>query len=350
MLLTKEVYRDENSQRIKKIFYNDEDQVIGTLEQSKGNGEEYGHLDVHEYTGESYRAIRYKNNTKAYAHFTSQGHTILGKTGWHSIAEAHSVQDFKYENGMLVAESYRSADNVTYSHHYTYQHGMKVSETTVDIDGTVTKINYTYQGKAVLSKATFINDRFSDQINYIYHQNGLLSEEQRFLKHGESLYLSMQKNFFYNAEKELEKTEHHGRYDGKMHLYKIEETIRKGNERTIKLFMIPEVEMVIGQYDMAGMHDYMKRSNMDWAISIFNKEYITKTKLQLLSYNVEKVDAQGKVIESKVINPENNEEVGKILYRNEYNEKSLPEFVICYRVLEDGKTEESSIEKYYYKE
>ncbi len=352
MLLTKEVYREESFQRIKKIFYNEKNQIIGTLETFKGkeDGDESGRLDVQEYTGESYRLIQYKNDTKAYAHFTSQGHKVLGKPGWYSIEEAASVQDFKYENGFLLSRSYRSEDGATYSHNYTYQNGVKVSETTVAVDGTVTKINYTCQGKTVLSQSTFINDRFSDQINYRYEPNGLLAEEQKFLKHGENLYLSTQKNFFYNAKKELEKTEHHGRYDGKMHLYKVEETIRKGNERTIKLYLIPEVEMVIGQYDMASMHDYLKRSHMEFAISIFNKEYITKTKLQLLGHNVEKVDEQGKVIESKIINPENNEEIGKVLYRNEYNEMSLLEFVICYRVLEDGRTEESNIEKYYYKD
>ncbi|PWV46555.1 hypothetical protein [Chitinophaga sp. S165] len=352
MLLTKEIYRDDSFQRIKKIFYNEKDQIIGTLETFKGKeeGDEFGRLDVHEYTDESYRLIQYKNDTKAYAHFTSQGHKVLGKNGWYSIEEAASVQDFKYENGLLLARNCRSEDGTTYSYHYTYQNGVKVSEKSVAVDGTVTKINYTYQGKTVLSQSTIINDRFSDQINYRYDQNGLLVEEQKFLKHGESLFLSTQKNFFYNAKKELEKTEHHGRYDGKMYLYKVEETIRKGNERNIKLYLIPEVEMVIGQYDMASMHDYMKRSHMEFAIPIFNKEYITKTKLQLLGHNTETVDEQGKVIESKVINPENNEEIGKVLYRNEYNEKSLLEFVICYRVLENGKAEESSIEKYYYKE
>lgn len=350
MLLTKEIYRDESSQRIKKIFYNDKQQVTGTLELSKADGEEYGHLDVHEYTGESYRLIRYKNNTKAYKHFTSHGHAVLGKSGWHWIEEAHSVQDFKYENGVLIGEDYRNEHGATYSHRYTYKNGMKVSETTVNTDGSVAKINYVYQGKKMLSKSTLINDQFSEQINYRYHENELLAEEQRFLKHKESLYLSAQKNFFYNAKKELEKTEHHGRYDGKMYLYKVEETILKGKERNIRMSMIPDVDVVIGQYDLASMHDFMKRENMEWIIPVFNKEYITKTKLQLLSHNIEKIDEQGGVVAVSIMNPETNTELGKVLYRNEYNEMSLLEFVICYRVLEDGREEESNITKYYYVE
>jgi hypothetical protein len=350
MLLTKEVYRDDSSQRIRKIFYNDKQQITGTLELSKADGEEYGYLDVHEYTGESYRQIRYKDNTKAYKHFISQGHGVLGKPGWHSIADAHSVQDFKYENGALISESYKNEYGATYSHHYTYQNGMKVSETTVNTEGVVTKINYVYQGKKMLSKSTVINDQFSDQINYRYHENDLLAEEQRFLKHKESLYLSTQKNFFYNAKKELEKTEHHGRYDGTMHLYKVEETILKGNERNIKMSMIPDVDVVIGQYDLASMYEFMKRENMEWIIPVFNKEYITKTKLKLFSHNIEKIDEQGGVVAVRIMNPEDNTELGRAVFRNEYNEMSLLEFVISYRVLDNGREEENNITKYYYKD
>lgn len=352
MLLTKEIYRDEYSQHIKKIFYNDKQQVIGTLEVYNANGEEHGQLGIHEYTGENYRLVKYKNSAKAYKHFTSQGHAVLGKTGWHSIDEAYSIQDFKYENGVLVAENYRNEDGATYSHSYTYQNGVKVSETTVDVDGKVTKVNFTYQGKRLLSRATFVNDQFSDQINYLYHQNELLAVEQKFLKHRESLYLSSEKKFFYNAKKELEKTEYYGMYDAKLYLYKVEEIIRKGNERTTKQFFIPDIEMVIGHYDLASMHDYLKRENMDWAVSVFNKQYITNAKLQMLSHTVERVDEQGNIAESKMMHPdpENNEELAKVLYRNEYNEQSLLEFVISYRVSGDGKAEESSIRKFYYKD
>jgi hypothetical protein len=177
-----------------------------------------------------------------------------------------------------------------------------------------------------------------------------LSEEQKFLKHKESLYLSSQKKFFYNAKKELEKTEYYGRYDSNLHLYKVEEIIRKGNERTMKHSFIPDLEMVIGHYDLATMHDQLKRENMEWAVSIFNKQYITTAKLQTFNHTIETVDDQGNIVETKMMHPENNEEMGKVLYRNEYNDKSLLEFVICYRVTEEGRAEESSIRKFYYKD
>lgn len=347
MPLTKEIYRDEYSQYNKEIFYNDKQQIIGTLDVNKADGKEHGQLGVYEYTGENYRLIKYKNGKKAYAHFTSHGHKILGKTGWYSIEEASSVQDFKYEKGVLVAENYRDEDMVTYSHNYTYQNGMKVSEISVSVDGTVTKVNFTYQGNTMLSKATFINDKFSDQINYSYHHN-LLSEEQKFLKYKESLYLSSEKKFFYNAKKELEKTEYYGRYNSKLHLYKIEETIRKGSERTMKHFLVPEVEMVIGHYDLASMHDQLKRDNLEWAISIFNAQYMTTAKLQRVNLTIDKIDKQENIIETRMMHPEKDEEMAKMLYRNEYNDKSLLEFVISYRVTEEGKAEESSIKKFYY--
>jgi len=351
MPLTKEIYRDEYSEYKKEIFYNDKQQIIGTLDVNKVDGDEHGELGVHEYTGENYRLIKYKNGKKAYAHFISQGHKVLDKTGWYSIEEAFSVQDFKYENGVLIAVDYLNEDKVKYSHRYTYQNGMKVSETSVSADGTVTKINFTYQGKTMLSKATFINDQFSDQINYLYHhQHNLLSEEQKFFKHNESLYLSSEIKFFYNEKKELEKTEYYGRYDSKLHLYKIEETICKGNERTIKHFVVPDVEMVMGYYDLASMHNQLKEDNLEWAVPVFNAQYMTTAKLHRVKLTIDRVDNQDNIVETKMMHPEQDEEIAKLIYRNEYNDKSLLEFVICYRVTEGGKTEEISIRKFYYKD
>lgn len=351
MPLTKEVYRDEYSQYNKEIFYNDKQQVIGTLEMSKANGEEHGQLGLYEYTGQNHRLIKYKNGTKAYAHFTSQGQKVLGKTGWYSVEEAFSVQDFKYENGVLIAENYLDEDNAMYSHSYTYQSGVKVSETSVSVDGTVTKINFTYQGTTMLSKATFINNQFSDQINYLYHdQDHLLSEEQKFLKHKENLYLSSEMKFFYNENKELEKTEYYGRYNSKLHLYKIEEKIRKGNEQTKQHFFVPDVETVMGYYDLASMHDQLKRDNLEWAVSIFNAQYMTAAKLQRVNLTIDRFDNQDNIVETKLMHPETDEVMAKLIYRNEYNDNSLLEFVICYRITENGEIQENSIRKYYYKE
>lgn len=350
MPLTKEIYRDEYSQQAKEIFYNDKQQIVGTLEVNKTNGEEHGQLAVYEYSGESYRLIKYESGTKAYAHFVSQGQTVLGKTGWYSIEDAYSVQDFKYENGVLVAENYRGREGVQYSVSNSYHNGMKVSETTVAVDGTVTKVNFVYQGKTLLSKATIVNDQFSDQINYLYYQDNLLSEEQKFRKHKESLYLAIEKKFFYNAKKELERTEHYGRYDSKLHLYKVEETSRKENERTTKYFSIPDLETLIGHYDLATMHDQLKRDNMEWAVSVFDKHYITSAKLQMLSHSVESVDDHGNTTESAIMRPETDEEMAKMFYRNEYNDRSLLEFVICYRLTEQGRMEETNIRKFYYKD
>ena len=352
MPLTKEIYREADSQQTKEIFYNDKQQIVGTLELNKTNGEEHGQLAVYEYSGESYRLIKYESGTKAYAHFISQGQTVLGKTGWYSIEDASSVKDFKYEKGVLIAENYRSKEGTTYSINNSYQNGVKVSETTVDVDGIVTKINFVYQGKNLLSKATIIKDQFSDQINYLYNQDNLLSEEQKFLKHKESLYLSSQKKFFYNAKKELEKTEHYGRYDSKLHLYKVEETIRKGNERTIKYFLIPNLDMVIGHYDLATMHDQLKRDNMEWAVSMFDKQYITTAKLQMVNHTIERVDDHGNITEITVMHPESDEdeELAKVFYRNEYSDKSLLEFVISYRRTDEGRMEETNIRKFYYKD
>jgi hypothetical protein len=350
MPLTKEIYRDEYSQQTKKIFYNNKQQITATLEVSKTNGEERGELGVYEYSGENYRLLKYENGTKAYAHFVSQGETVLGKTDWYLVKDASSVRDFKYEKGVLIAENYQSKEGAKFSISNTYKNGVKVTETTVATDGTVTKVNFSYQGNnALLSKATLINDQFSDQVNYLYYKDNLLSEEQKFLKHKETLYLSGQNKFFYNAKKELEKTEYYGRYDSTLHLYKVEETIRKGNKRTIKHSSIPNLDMVIGHYDLAAMHEQLKRDNIEWAVSIFDKQYIKTAKLQMHNHTIEEVDDHGNMTKITMMHPENNnEEMAKVSYRNEYNDSSLLEFVISYRMTEEGRMEETSIKKFYY--
>lgn len=351
MRLSKEVYRDEHSSHTKETFYNDKGQITGILEIGKSASGENGLLNIYEYSGENHRVVTYSNETKSYAAFIAQGHTILGKNNWHSVDEAFSIRECKFENGLLVADHhhnihYGTKNSLTCS----YQNGLKVSETRTTEEGTVLRTDFTYKSGILQAKHSFTNNQFTEQIIYVYGNNQLLLEEQRFCKHNEAQYLASEKKFFYNAKKQVEKTEHYGRYDSKMQLYKIEEEIRKENVLTKKSAVISNVEMMIGYYDMAALHAMMKKENMEWAISIFEKNYFKTAEFDAKTCTIEKYDSHGNMIEVKYVHPDTGETYGSAVFRNEYNDKALLEFIICYRITDEGKMEESDIRKFYYRD
>ena len=351
MRLFKEVYRDEYSSSTTETFYNAKDQITGILETAKSASGENGFLSVYEYSGENYRVVKYSNETKSYAAFKAQGHAILGKSNWHSVEEASAIRELKFEKGLLISEHHHNIHYGTKnSLSCTYQNGLKVSETRVTEEGTILRTDFTYQNGTLLAKHSFTNNQFTDQTIYVYGNNRLLIEEQKFCKHNDTQYLSSQKNFFYNAKKQVEKTEYYGRYDSKMQLYKVEEEIRQGNVLTKKSALISNVETMVGYYDMAALHDMLKKENMEWAISIFDKKYFETAGFDANSRTIEKYDDNGNVIEIKYLHPDTGETYGKVVFRNEYNEKPLLEFTICYRITEDGKMEESYIKKFYYRD
>lgn len=351
MRLSREVYRDEYSSHTKETFYNDKDQITGILETGKSASGENGLLSIYDYSGENYRVVKYGNETKSYAAFIAEGHTILGKNNWHSVAEASSTREFKFEKGLLIADHYHNIEYGTKSSlSCSYQNGLKVSETRTTDDNTILRTDFTYQNGVLQAKRSFTNNQFTDQIIYVYGNNQLLLEEQKFLKHKETQYLSSQKNFFYNAKKQVEKTEYYGRYDSKMQLYKVEEEIRQGNVLTKKSAVISNVETMIGYYDLAAMHDMLKQQNMEWAISMFGKKYFETATFDAKSCIIEKYDDHGNMIDIKSVHPDTGETYGNAVFRNEYNDKSLLEFIISYRITEDGKMEESDIKKFYYRD
>lgn len=349
MRLFREVYRDEHSSHTKETFYNNKDQITGILETAKSASGANGFLSVYEHSGENYRVVKYNNETKSYAAFIAGGHTILGKNNWHFVEEASSIREFKFEKGLLIADHYHNIQYGTKdSLSCSYENGLKVSETRTTEEGTMLRTDFTYQNGILQAKRSFTNNQFTEQIIYVYGNNQLLIEEQRFLKHKETQYLASQKNFFYNAKKQVEKTGYYGRYDSKMQLYKVEEEIRQGNVLTKKSAVISNVETMIGYYDMAALHDMLKKENMEWAISIFDKKYFETASFDANTRIIEKYDDNGNMIEIKYVHPDTGETYGKAIFRNEYNEQSLLEFTICYRITEEGKMEESDIKKFYY--
>jgi len=349
MRLSKEVYRDDHSSNTKQIFYNDKEKVAGILETGKNSSAEHGLLSVYEYSGENYRIVKYDHETKSYAAFKAKGHAILGANDWHTAAEAFSTREYKFENKLLVAEYYH---NVRYgtkeSLSYTYQNGLKVSETKVTEDGAVLKTDYLYKNGLLQSKLLLSNNQFSEQIIYVYGNNEVLLEEQRFCKHKDTQFMASQKKFFYNAQKEVEKTDYYGRYDGKMVLYRREEAIRQGNVLTKKEASASAIEHMIGYYDLAALHDTLREKGMEWAIPTYDKRYAETATFDGQSCTIEKYDDKGNVAEAKYIDPHTRETMGAVFFRNEYNEKSQLEFTISYRIVDGGKMEETSIKKFYY--
>ncbi|PSL32190.1 hypothetical protein [Chitinophaga ginsengisoli] len=349
MHLSKEIYRDDHSSNTKQIFYNDKKQVTGILETGKNSSGGHGLLSVYAYTGDNYRIIKYDHETKSYAAFIAKGHTILTTGNWYAVDEAFSTHEYKFENKLLVAEHYHNARHGTKeSVTYTYQNGLKVSETKVTEDGTVLKTDYLYKNGILQSKLLLSNNRFSEQIIYVYGNDEVLLEEQRFYKHKDTQYMASQKKFFYNAQKEVEKTEYYGRYDGKMVLYRREEAIRQGNTLTKKEASVSAIEHMIGYYDLAALHETLKERGMEWAIPTYDKRYAETATFDAQSCTIEKYDDKGNVTEIKYVDPHSRETFGSAFFRNEYNEKSQLEFTISYRIVDGGKMEESSIRKFYY--
>lgn len=340
--LVTEDYKDDSRVRTKRVFYNDKKQITSSIEKS---GED-GLLTLYVYAGESYRVLRYRSGTATYSDYLASKQLTSGKE-----TEAYYIQEYKIEKGILLSEhSYDPADGTKSSVSYTYNNnGLKTSEIKVAEDGTVTKTEFTYEGTVLKFKLTNINNQFADLVQYLYQHQGLLSEEHKSLKYNNDQYTSLLKKYYYNDKKELERTEHYGSYDGAPVLYKKEETIRKGNTVSKKYFDVENADTVIGFFSLAAMYEQFRKDGMDWAISMFDKNYFQQNPLKETMHTIEKYDEKGNVVEYMYMHPVNKDEVmTRATYRIEYNDESLLEFVIAYRQNEDGKMEEMDIKKYYY--
>lgn len=350
MYLFKEIYRDQYYTTKKETFYNDKKDITAVLEVTGDFSTETGYLGVYDHSGDKVRIVQYKSGSDSYKAFMEKGSKVLGTHNWHTPKEAASIRESQYENGLLVAERYESEEyGVTSSVSYKYEKGQKVLEIRKADDGTVTRTEFVYQGKTLLSKSTVINDQFSEQINYMYGNDQLLEEEQVFGKHGESLYLTFQRKFFYNAKKEVERTDFYGRYNKELRLYKVEEDIRQGNTQTKKTKVVANIEHLLGYYDLATLHNKLKQDQMEWALAIFDTRYFDNNHLMLVSHTVERYDDRNNPVATELYNPENGALLTKVIYRNEYNEQFQLEFTISYRQTDDGTMEESSIKKLYYR-
>lgn len=355
MTLYKEILRHAGSTTIKETFFNKEKKHIAILETYTyvSEGSNGGVLSVYNYTGESYRLFRYDQETDTYKRFMKEGHAVLLTPGWHTEREAHYIRDCKYEKGLLMEEHthhvrYDEKASIT----YTYDKGVKSSEIRTMADGTKITINYVNDSNGLLlSKSTLTNDVFTEQINYTYSGNRNVELEQTFRMHNGQKFLAAEKKYFYNPKNKLEKTEYYCRYDGHLYLYKVEEEILKDDVVSKKSSTIPEIDIAIGYYDLAALHSYFKENNMEGYISYFGKDFAAKGRLMLSAYTIETLDKHGNPVETKVMHPEKPEEqLTMVTYRNEYNEASLLEFVITYILNDNGKLEENSIRKLYYKE
>ncbi|MBB6498341.1 hypothetical protein [Pedobacter cryoconitis] len=353
-LITSEEYHDPSFIRSKKVLYKEEKQITSILETRQNNegtsSEEDGILSLYQYSGESYQVFKYRIGTGTYKDFVNLKYLSYGKDDWHNVDEASSVYKFKLENGLPVTEVYQDLSDGTKSTvNYSYSNGLKVSETRTAEDGTVVKSDFAYENGKLKSKLTSVNSEFSDMLLYVY-QNDLLSEEQKICRYKGIQYPAFQKKIFYNSKNEIEKTEYYGRYDERMLLYKKEEVIRKGNLVTKKHFETPNLEMMTGQYDLAALHAKLREDQMDWAIPLFDKKYAETAKPELGNWSIEAHDEKGNLTEIKMMHPDiaKKEVLAHLVYRNEYNEESLLEFVISYRINEEDKQEEMDIKKFYY--
>lgn len=350
----KEVYHAAYLTQSKESVYNDQKKVTSIFTLKKGNGQdswdtEEGFVTVYTYSGESYIITGYAGDTKSYANFIAGQHLIPGKTDWHYPAEAYSTHTFTIEKGQLIAEQYHNLkDNIKQSSQYTYENGLKTLEIKVAEDGTIRKITFIYENGLLTLKNTFVHGELIEMIIYTY-KDGLLSGEQELRKYKDTQYIALQKKFFYDAQKKLTKTEYYGRYDAKMYLFKIEENIRKGDTLTKKSAVISILDGIVGHYDLSALCDTFGPDQRAWALTTFDPKNLDTVTFDGQNCIIEKYDDHEQMIEYAYMHPGKQTEVlAKMCYRNEYNDKDLPEFIISYRMAEDGKMEETDIKKFYY--
>lgn len=348
MYLSKEIFRDPHSSTTKEIFYNEKKQIIGVLDSHKIEGKEGGTLSIYEYTGDNYRIISYHSDTNSYKTFLKHRHGVFNLKNWYSAEEVTSTREFTYENGQLVADHYhhhlyKSKESVT----YTYQNGLKTSETRVKDDGSVSKSVLTYEDGLLRSRINLEDDQFIDLTTYVYGAHKLLIEEQIMRKYQNIQYLALQKKFTRNSEGEIEKTEHFGRYDNGMALYRVEEAIRKGNKLTKHERFVGNADFAVGYYDLAALYNKLRADNMEWAIDLYKKDYFQVTGFEKHPDAVETYDEQRQPVKIDYLHPDTHQLFSRTVFRNEYNDASLPEFIIRYNAT-NGKMEELDIRKFYY--
>jgi hypothetical protein len=355
MKLYKEVLRHAGSTTIKETFFDNEKKIIAILDiyQDINPDSNTTVLSVYDYTGESYQLISYNQDTNTYKRFRKDGRALLGIPNWHTASEAHYMKECKYDKGLLLEEhthyiGYSEKESVT----YIYDKGAKITEKRVMADGTRITINYVNNsGGLCLSKATLKNDIFIDQVNYTYLPGSQLSFEQTFHSYNGKTFLAAEKKYFYNSKNQLEKTAYYGRYNGQLYLYKVEEEIRKDDVISKKSSEISSLNIAVGYYDLPALHSYFRENNMEGYIPYFDKDFAANGQLTLFNYTIEKLDQHGNPVETSIMHPEKPEEqLTRATYRNEYNEASLPEFVITYILNDKNQLEENSIKKLYYKE
>lgn len=348
MRLWKEIYRDADTTAHKEIFYNDQKQIIGILEKIKSEENDGGTLQVYDYSGENLRIARYQHGTSTYDTFLLKGQQLLGTANWHKPEEAWHIREEKYEKGVLIYEhSHNIRHNITTSVSYEYRDGLKVAEKRVTEEGVVIRSTFTYQQGILASKLTLTDEHFTELVTYIYGENKLLAEEHIMQKYKDIQYIAQQRKYFYNDDKKLCKTEHFGRYDGRMILYKVDENIWEGNVVTELGAFTSNADYITGYYDMEALYAMFRDAQMEYNIPHFDKQYIDRLGLDIKTKTVKTYDHMNNEVAVAYWHVELNEVLSRMAYRNEYNEQSQLEFVISY-VDNEGTMQERDIKKYYY--
>ncbi|SIT26590.1 hypothetical protein SAMN05421788_10712 [Filimonas lacunae] len=350
--LISEKYKTEEYSHTRELTYNDQKKPVSNLfvaMHKTAVDTDRSVLQVYEHTGDSYRILYFTATSKAYAQFTTAGFKAAPGSKWYQEQESAYIDEFITENGVLVAEhKHNCTEGTKSSIIYRYANGLKTEETSTTEDGTVTVVKYQYEKGLLQSKMTLTNQQFTSLFTYVYKDELLINEEQMG-KYNEANYPAFTKKYFYNTQKKIEKTEYYGLYDGKMQLYKIEETVYKGNVTTTQLSQVENLDWVMGYYNLAALHNWLRSQGMDELVAMYNSQFIAKTGMSKLGCTIKKVDAQGNLIEQVMKFPDEHAKLmSKVVYRNEYNEANQLDFIISYRVNEGGKPEEMDIKKYYY--
>jgi hypothetical protein len=202
---------------------------------------------------------------------------------------------------------------------------------------------------------------------YLY-KDGLLEEEQTILKYDAQEYLAFTINYFYNTKNEVVKTEHYGRFNSRMYLYKVVETNKIDNTITWKTSCISCYETYTGYYDLNKLNEVNRKEFEDYKVSTKEANLFPVINTAQSEYNsieadffdtlefddncltTETYDHKGNTLEYKSLNPSNQEVYEKLIYHHEYNDEGQLELSLCFSVNESCEIEKKSVRRLYYRD
>ncbi len=331
-----EEYSDYGYGGYSKSFIYDE---LGKLEKEvekkwtlHGNGSEEKYLKKYEYDGDDYRIFTYLT------HFLddSQGiyEQLFEDKKFIKIDDLLTVQNYRYQNKLLIYENHVSILNKTSYHlNYNYQSEKIISEERYDDNKLSYKIDFFYLDDKLVKKKKTINS-YHEEVEYSYQADKLIGIKT-FDCFSNNKILKREGIFNSDDDLKMETTEHYEMINNRRYIV-LKEKNYKSEHRIMKEFR-----------DISG---YLLNYELDES---------TLTSISESSFGIaegssaieELFDNENHLKEMTFLNPENHMQIlSKYFYHNEYNINGDLEITIVFNLdINNLKLHTDSTTKFYYK-